>query len=116
YANRQAFAMTRFYRFLFHFHPGPIWAEALRIGVCTTLLVDMLLLRADFPALYGADHFVDMPLLALKQDFPAIQWGPLSQHLVWVAYVGSCLAVICRYRPRVALVLLLILHQLIFTG
>lgn len=108
--------MTRFYRFLFHFHPSPIWADALRVGVCTTLLVDMLLLKADFPTLYGADRFVDMPLLALKQDFPAIQLGPLSQHLVWVAYVGSCLAAICRYRPRAALVLLLILHQLIFTG
>lgn len=108
--------MTHFNRFLYDFHPQSLWATALRIGVCTTLLVGMLLLWADFPMLYGTDRFVDASLLTLKQDFPAVSFGPWVQQAVWAAYAVSCLAALIGYWRRVALAVLLLLHQLIFTG
>ncbi|WP_353197622.1 hypothetical protein [Parapedobacter defluvii] len=103
-------------RFLHHFDPHPAWANALRTGLCATLLVAILLLWEDFPMIYGANRFVDTPLLALKQDFPAIVLGPFTQHLALVIYAASCIAVLMGYWRRTALALLLILHQLIFTG
>ena len=108
--------MTPIYRFLYHFDPHPAWATALRTGLCATLLVAILLLWADFPMFYGADRFVDAPLLALKQDFPVIPLGPFTQHLVLAIYAASCVAALMGHWPRTALALVLILHQLIFTG
>lgn len=108
--------MTPIDRFLYHFDPHPAWAAALRTGLCATLLVAILLLWEDFSVLYGADRFVDAPLLALKQDFPAIPLGPFTQHLALAIYAASCVAALMGHRPRAALALLLILHQLIFTG
>ena len=108
--------MAHLFRFLYQFRPNPLWTDALRAGISLTLLVDMLMLRDDFAVLYGSDRFVDAPLLALKQDFPVITVGPVSQYAVWVTYLACCLLVLFNYRPRIALIVLLLLHQLLFTG
>ncbi|SEL09448.1 hypothetical protein [Parapedobacter koreensis] len=106
--------MTHPDRFLFGFSGSHHWVPILRIGISALLLAAQLLLWPDFAILYGADRFVDAPLLALKQGKALLPLGSGSQDVAPLAYILLCVAVIIGFYPRIAVVLLLLLHQLTF--
>lgn len=103
-------------RFLFHFDHHPIWVGHLRQGISILLAVAFVLILPDYLALYGSNQLADTRLVELKRDAWALKPEPAWVYPAAAAYFIACIGAYLGVWSRVALLVLLLLHHLLFTG